>query len=120
MIVVGGTIAVVVVFEMGGALSPVEIYHQVDAVEVVTPVLQRIANCESNDSHYDKNGQVLMRSNTNKSVDVGRYQINSVWFSKATELGLDITKESDNEEMAKWIYENKGTGDWSSSANCWK
>jgi hypothetical protein len=60
-----------------------------------------------------------MRSNTNKSVDIGKYQINSVWFKKATELGLDITKEEDNEAMAYWIYENRGTGDWYSSQSCW-
>lgn len=85
----------------------------------IPPVLQRIAKCESGNTHFDSNGQVLMRSNTNRTVDVGRYQLNSVWFKKATELGLDITKEKDNEKMAVWIYENRGTGDWYSSANCW-
>ena len=88
-------------------------------VEKDAPVLQRIAKCESGDTHYDKNGQVLMRSNSNKSVDVGRYQINSVWFKKATELGLDITKEKDNETMARWIYANRGTVDWRYSEQCW-
>lgn len=91
----------------------------VKEVRVKAPVMDRIAKCESGNTHYDKNGQVLMRSNTNKSVDVGKYQINSVWFGKASELGLDITKESDNEKMAYWIYENRGTGDWYASAKCW-
>lgn len=88
-------------------------------VEKDSPVLKRIAKCESGDTHYDKNGQVLLRSNTNKTVDVGRYQLNSVWFKKATELGLDITKEKDNETMARWIYANRGTVDWKYSEKCW-
>ena len=83
------------------------------------PILERIAKCESGNTHIDKNGQVLMRSNTNKSVDVGRFQINSVWFKKASELGLDITKDADNRKMAEWIYANRGTEDWYPSKSCW-
>lgn len=109
-LVVGGIV-------YGKYSSPEPVYA---ATEVKIPViLQKIAKCESNNEHYDKNGQVLMRSNTNKSVDVGRYQLNSVWFKKATELGLDITKEKDNEKMAVWIYENRGTEDWYPSKGCW-
>jgi len=86
----------------------------------IPPVMQRIAKCESGNTHIDpKTGQVIMRSNTNNTVDVGRYQINSVWFKKATELGLDITKEKDNEKMAMFIYENYGTEDWVYSSKCW-
>lgn len=88
--------------------------------EGIPPVLQRIAKCESNNQHFGKSGQVLMTGNTNKTVDVGRYAINSVWFHKATELGYDLTDEKDNEEMAVWIYRERGTGDWSASAYCWK
>lgn len=88
-------------------------------VDAKAPIMERIAKCESGNTHYDKNGQVLLRSNNNKSVDVGRYQINSVWFKKATELGLDITKEKDNEIMARWIYSNRGTVDWEASKSCW-
>lgn len=105
-------------FEMGAIFNPVVQAQLIK--EGTPPVLERIAKCESGNKHFDKNGQVLMRSNTNRSVDVGRYQINSVWFKKASELGLDITKEKDNEEMALWIYRNRGTGDWYSSQHCWK
>ena len=87
--------------------------------EDTAPVLLRIFKCESNNKHFDKNGQVLMRSNNNKTVDIGIAQINSVWFAKATELRLDLTKEGDNKEMAQWIYRNRGTDDWSASAKCW-
>ena len=89
-------------------------------VRIKAPVMDRIAKCESGNTHLDpKTGQVLMRANTNKSVDLGRYQINSVWHKKATELGLDLTKDLDNEKFAYWLYENRGTEDWYSSKTCW-
>lgn len=122
LIALGLSLAMALIFQLGGMLNPALQYHTVEAikeVETPSPVLERIAKCESGNTHWDKNGQVLMRSNTNKSVDVGRYQINSVWFAKATELGLDITKEEDNAKMAMWIYKNRGTNDWYSSKACW-
>lgn len=102
-------------------ISPVYAEKQViKEIPRKSPVMARIAQCESGNSHIDKKtGQVVMRANKNGTVDVGLYQINSVWYKKASELGLDITKESDNEAMAMWIYENRGTGDWYSSAKCW-
>jgi len=84
-----------------------------------TPVLDRIAQCESGGHQYAPSGQVLMKPNKNGTIDVGKYQINSVWFKKATELGYNLTNEADNKAMAEWIYQNKGTGDWASSAHCW-
>lgn len=83
--------------------------------------MDRIAKCESNDTHINpKTGQVYMLANSNKTVDVGKYMINTVWHKKAKELGLDITKEEDNEKMAYWIYENVGTSPWIYTANCWQ
>ncbi len=89
------------------------------------PVLQRISDCESGNgkpgsgTHF-KNGQVIFKANTNGTIDIGKYQINSVWDKQASQLGLDLTKEADNYAMAKWIYENRGTSDWSSSSRCWQ
>lgn len=114
------------IYVLGGILNPKVHIVEAEVKQEIPAVLQRIAGCESQGSrkakgtHHDKNGQVLMRSNTNKSVDVGKYQVNTVWFSKATELGLDITKEKDNETMALWIYQNRGTEDWSASKKCWQ
>lgn len=85
----------------------------------IAPILKRIAECESGNTHYRKDGQVIFNPNSNGTVDVGKYQINTVWNTKATELGLDLTKEEDNEEMAEWIYANRGTEDWYSSKKCW-
>lgn len=128
--IVASIIAIVyTAFLLGSKLNPATVYTKAEVIKEVdtpSPIMQRIAGCESQGSaklsgtHFDKNGQVLMRSNTNKSVDVGKYQINTVWFAKATELGLDITLEKDNEKMAYWIYKNRGTGDWYSSRSCWQ
>lgn len=115
-------IILILAFQLGGIFNPTLTYQRVEAIKEVekeSPVLDRISMCESTSSHYDKNGQVLIRPNTNGTVDIGEYQINSVWFKKATELGLDLTKPQDNKAMAMWIYKNRGTGDWSSSSKCW-
>lgn len=128
------SIALLLAFLFGGAFwstSMVTATTKIVELEAQMPILDRIADCESgvrlksgkaiagSRTHYDKNGQVLMRPNTNGSIDVGKYQINSVWFKQASTLKLDITKEQDNKSMAEWIYANRGTGDWYSSANCW-
>jgi hypothetical protein len=84
------------------------------------PVLQRIIKAESGGHQFGPSGQVLVRANTNGTVDMGIAQINTVWFKKAHELGLDLTKEEDNIKMAVWIYENKGTGPWESSRKNWQ
>lgn len=88
------------------------------------PVLDRIGDCESGNGTAGSatqfhNGQVIFNANTNDTVDVGKYQINSVYFKKATELGYNLTTEQGNTDMAVWIFVNVGTAPWSSSAKCW-
>jgi hypothetical protein len=64
-------------------------------------------------------GQVLLGEN-GKTVDIGRYQINNYyWGSKATEMGLNLWDEEDNETMAKWIFKNYGSEPWDSSSVRW-
>lgn len=102
-------------------------------VESLAPVLKRIAQAESHNSHFctealikskmcadGELGQVLVRSNTNNTIDVGRYQINVYyWGKQATAQGLNIFDEQDNEKMAIWIYKNYGTEPWYSSGKNW-
>lgn len=133
--VVVGAICLVYIYghEMGEAGQKPEIINVVQADNGVAPILSKIADCESGErlsngkakkgsaSHYGKNGQVNVYGNKNATVDIGKYMVNSYyWGKKATEMGLDIWKEVDNEKMAIWIYENEGTEPWSSSYNCWK
>lgn len=121
IMVIMGYVFTAGVFMAKGTIQPTTLWAK-EVIEIpvkeMPPVLKRIAKCESGDIHY-KNGQVIFNANTNGSVDIGRYQINTVWNKKATELGLDLSKEKDNEVMAMWIYENRGTEDWYSSKSCW-
>ena len=86
--------------------------------ESLPPILVKIASCESSGEHFDSNGQVkLGKKNPN---DIGKFQINqTTWGRKAHELGYDIYDERGNEDMARWIFFNQGTGDWSLSKKCW-
>lgn len=109
-------------YQLGSYLNPsvkTVFAEKLVEVETIPPIMQRIAKCESGGIHK-KNGQVIFNSNTNKTVDIGKYQINSIWNKKATELGLDLTIEKDNEAFAMYLYKNYGTEPWSSSkASCW-
>lgn len=119
-------------FMAGAYFNPVITYATQEKIikEVIekdSPVMDRIAGCESEGnrnskgSHLGKDGQVRTNANQNKSVDIGKYQINqSVWGKKATELGLNLWEEKDNKAMAEWIYANRGTEDWYSSKKCWQ
>jgi hypothetical protein len=83
------------------------------------PVMERIAAAESQNHQYAPNGQVLIHVNKNGTVDLGEYQINSIWFALATKLGYDLTKESDNKAFAEYLCENYGTEPWQSSSANW-
>ena len=110
-------------FMAGAYFKPVISYavqEKIIEVERTAPVMERIAKCESGNKHYE-NGQVLVRGNKNKSVDVGRYQINvSVWGKKAGDLGYDIFTEKGNTDFAYWLYKNYGTEPWYASEKCWR
>lgn len=110
------------------------VVQTVEAASPLPPVLVRIGEAESKSSHWcteklvkasmcgtHELGQVLTHPNTNGTVDVGKYQINvDTWGAKATQLGLNLFVEADNEKMALWIYENVGTGPWASSRARWQ
>ncbi len=124
-------------FVLGTHFSPSVVYSvtgpELAVVEKKAPIMERIAQCESRSSQTctddliahgmcskSEKGQILVRANNNKTIDVGKYQVNEFyWGSKATELGYNIFSEQGNTDMANWIYANKGTGDWSASSKCW-
>ena len=118
------------VFFAGSYMNPKTVYaieQQKISVNPITPVLDRIAGCESGNgakstgSQYAKSGQVLLHANKDGSVDIGQYQINNVtWASKATALGYNLFTQAGHESMAKYIYQIYGTGSWSSSEKCWQ
>lgn len=94
-------------------------HEVIKEVESDSPVMTRIAQCESSGNHMGKKGQITIKVNTNGTYDIGKYQINSIWNAQATKLGYDLTKEEDNKAFAMYLYKNQGTGPWSSSSKCW-
>jgi len=113
-------LAIIAIFKIGGVMNSKEVVTQIEVkIEPQTPVLDRIAKCESPTGHY-KNGQVAFYGNKNGSVDIGKFMINNaIWGKKATEMGLNLTNEKDNETFAKYLYQNYGTEPWIWSKHCW-
>lgn len=107
------------VFIAGGHFNPTfETVEKFVEIDSHAPVMERIAKCESNNTHF-KDGQVIFNANKNGSTDIGRYQINSIWNKKATELGFNLSNEEDNTKFAMYLYKNFGTEPWYSSVKCW-
>ncbi len=124
VIVIGGWLFTAGVIMARSTIQPERVWAK-EVIEIPirnkAPIMEQIKKCESGGKHFDpKTGQVYMIANTNKTVDVGSYMINTVWHKKAKELGFDITTEKGNEDMAYWIYENVGTSPWEYSSKCWR
>lgn len=84
-----------------------------------TPILARIAYCESKFEHYDEQGNVLRGRVTPK--DIGVMQINEYYHGKTADaLGINIHSIEGNLEYAKWLYEREGVTPWNASKKCWK
>jgi hypothetical protein len=120
LIVTSFGLAVTGSYALGAFINSAKVVQVETSVKSDAPVLERIAQCESGGSQYDKTGQITLHANSDGTIDVGKYQVNSKWFKKATSFGYDLTKPEDNRKMAEWIYANRGTGDWQSSARCWQ
>jgi hypothetical protein len=116
-----GVVAVLsLAFAFGGAFySTSTITVSASTIEAPSPILDRIAQCESHGHQLNPNGQVLLNVNTNGTVDIGKYQINSIHEAEATKLGDDLFTLEGNTAYAKYLYANEGTGDWASSQKCW-
>jgi hypothetical protein len=98
--------------------KPVTLSKYVEDYFAETPILAKIAMCESTLRQVDKDGQVL-RGKVNKD-DVGLLQINEFYHGdKAESLGLDLETINGNLAYAKYLYEKEGTAPWSASAKCW-
>jgi hypothetical protein len=83
-----------------------------------TPVMWRVAKCESGNRQFKDNGEVL-RGAVNP-LDVGVYQINEKYHLEAAKsLNLDIETLEGNLAYAKLLYEAQGTKPWLASKPCW-
>jgi hypothetical protein len=110
------------------------IVHEVKAEqkEIIIPEqLQHIADCESgrrdkkgrayrnSATHFDTDGTVLERGNTDRSIDIGWAQNNSIHKKEAKRMGLDLRDERNNKEFALHLYKTEGSTPWKSSLSCW-
>ena len=83
-----------------------------------SPILIKIAECESRFRHYGKDGLVLR--GTINSDDLGVMQINKRFhLQDSKKLGHDITTLEGNLAYAKEIYLKSGTKPWTHSSTCW-
>lgn len=103
-------------------------------VDPVTDQLHRIEFAESHDNQFcttdaithglctkSEEGMVLMRANSNNSVDIGIAQINNkAWGAESVKLGYNLYTQDGNEKMARYILSTTGLKAWSSSKQVWK
>lgn len=83
-----------------------------------TPILKKIATCESENRQFNKDGSVL-RGWAN-SQDVGVMQINEKYHLEASKkLGLNIYTLEGNVDYAKHLYATQGVKPWVHSSSCW-
>lgn len=119
--IASGMVALTTAFTLGGFFFSSDTVEAapVQIITAPSPILDRIALCESHNSQLNPNGQVLVHVNTNGTVDIGRFQINSIHEAEATKLGFDLFTDKGNTGYANWLYANRGTSDWQSSQHCW-
>lgn len=81
----------------------------------VPPVLERIAQCESEGRQFKDDGSVLV----SRTRDIGLFQINRIHKKEALEMGYDLDTIDGNTLFALYLYKNQGTSPWNSSKRCW-
>ncbi len=85
---------------------------------VNTPILKKIAYCESQNRQFTQEGEVL-RGRINPQ-DIGVMQINEKYhLGTAKKLGFDIYTLEGNIDYAKYLYETQGVKPWVHSSKCW-
>ncbi len=83
-----------------------------------TPVLARVAYCESKFKQFNDDGSILRGKLT--PADVGVMQVNEYYHAdKAEKMGYDLHTVDGNLAYAKYLYSRQGTAPWSASESCW-
>src|SRR5579872_3734689 len=88
------------------------------ANELLPPILQKIAYCESGNRQFTASGAlVLGRVNPD---DWGRFQVNvKAHGAEAQKLGDDLRTWEGNTAFAIWLFQREGTAPWIYSRSCW-
>lgn len=113
-----------VAFTGSQAPSPVQmpaaqtVQQYVESQFADTPVMIKIAACESHFKQFNKDGSVVKNPN---STAMGVFQIMaSIHEELADEkLGLNIYSLEGNVAYAKVLYKDQGTTPWNASKACW-
>ena len=83
-----------------------------------TPIMQKIAYCESRNRQFAKDGSSFRGVINNK--DIGIFQVNEKYHLEASKkMGIDIHTIEGNLEYARHLYKSQGTQPWSASSPCW-
>ncbi len=119
-------------FTIGGVANPKMVYAVKEKLipdNSVPPILKRIAQAESLNSHYCTDtlvkagmcakgalGQVLV----NPTRDIGKYGINLLYNGKwCAGKGYNLFIEADNEQCALELFRERGSEPWSASKANW-
>ncbi len=98
--------------------NPVTLEQYVQDYFKETPILAKIAKCESRYNQFNSKGSVLRGEIVPE--DVGLMQINEFFHKeKATELGYDLETVDGNLAYGKYLYDKEGTKPWNASRKCW-
>jgi hypothetical protein len=104
---------------VGGAQTITNAEWHVREVFKDTPILIKIAYCESTYRQFQEDGKVL-RGKVN-SDDIGVMQINTRYHeADSKKLGFDIYTFQGNVGYAQYLYDTQGTSPWIHSSKCWK
>lgn len=83
-----------------------------------TPILAKVAYCESKFKQWNSDGSVHRGVLT--PADVGVMQVNEYYHNdRAEKLGYDLETLDGNLGYAKYLYSRQGTAPWSASEKCW-
>lgn len=83
-----------------------------------TPILKKIALCESQNRQFSGEG-VVLRGHVNPQ-DVGLMQINEKYHLQAAQnLGFNIYTLEGNIGYTKHLYATQGVKPWVHSSSCW-
>ncbi len=83
-----------------------------------TPIMVKIAQCESQMIHGYSNGRVLQ--GIIDPDDIGVMQINRRYHGRdARRMGYNIYSAQGNIAFAKYLYRTQGTRPWKASSPCW-
>jgi len=84
-----------------------------------TPILKKIAFCESGNRQIDSKTGKVLRGYVN-SQDIGLMQINEKYhLNDSLKLGFDIHTIDGNIGYAQHLYKTQGVRPWIHSSPCW-